>query len=248
MNLKEKIIKEYQTKELVDNFDETRSEFIFNKKKHEYETEILNRILKAQKSTPKVLDVACGTGRLLKEVLNAQEKIDYIGLDTSKQMVAKIKERKLELKKEQHIKFVIAEANKMPFSDNKFDVTYTYHLLWHLTNAQQEEIIKEMIRVTKPEGIILIDILNKAFIWERIKKVFNVRSDPTIYKFSKREIKNLITPNKILRINKLLDPPIKSKKFYFIIEILNKLGPILPKFLFHIFYIKIKKNKMDKRL
>ena len=45
---------------------------------------------------------------------------------------------------------------KWPFKDNEFDIVYTSNVLEHLSDTI--DITKELWRITKPEGVILIDV------------------------------------------------------------------------------------------
>src|SRR3989304_836560 len=56
-------------------------------------------------------------------------------------------------KKYPTINFIEADAEKMPFPNSYFDLTYTAFCLEHLTSP--EKVISEMIRVTKKNGQII---------------------------------------------------------------------------------------------
>ena len=58
----------------------------------------------------------------------------------------------------------------LPFRDECFDVVSAFVVLQHIIDdAKREEAIKEMIRVTKPNGLIIIN--------EEIIKSFEVRKN-----------------------------------------------------------------------
>ncbi len=236
MNKKEEIINEYQQKDFVETFDKTRSESIFHKKKHEFETKIIkNSLNKIKKEKIRVLDVACGTGRILSEIVK-DSRIDYTGLDTSKEMLEVLK-KKFANKK---IKVVLSEGEKMPFKDESFDLTFTYHLLWHLPWEDQQKIIREMIRVTKRGGLIVFDTLNEKFLAEKVKRVFGLKIDAEMYRTNYKKVRKLIYPLNF-QADKLLDAPIKNKILFGILNILNKFNKFLPSSFFHMIFFTIKK-------
>lgn len=53
-----------------------------------------------------------------------------------------------------NISFQVADAYKLPFSDESFDVTHCHQVLCHLENPW--EVLGEMLRVTKTGGIVAV--------------------------------------------------------------------------------------------
>ncbi|KAI1332456.1 S-adenosyl-L-methionine-dependent methyltransferase [Xylariaceae sp. FL0255] len=52
------------------------------------------------------------------------------------------------------INFDFADAHALPFADDEFDVVYCHQVLAH--NGGQPEILREMLRVTKPGGVVAV--------------------------------------------------------------------------------------------
>jgi len=96
----------------------------------------------------KVLDLCCGSGQATD--LLVQYSQDVTGLDASP----------LSLKRAQQnvpqAKYVEAFAENMPFSDNLFDVVHTSVALHEMAPSQLRQILKEVYRVLKPEGIFAL--------------------------------------------------------------------------------------------
>jgi ubiquinone/menaquinone biosynthesis C-methylase UbiE len=239
---KEKIIQTYQKKDVVSTFDKEREEFAYQKYKHKIESDFLVNAIKETNAENKIkiLDVACGTGRMLSAVFSQERNIEYTGLDTSKEMTSILLKKAKEKGIDKKIKLKIGDATKMPFKENTFDLVFTYHLLWHLPREEQEKVIKEMMRVVKKEGIIIFDVLNEDFIWEKIKYLFRVEKTEEIYKLNLLKTKQLIGDKKIT-IEKLNDAPISNNIFYGIFNIVNILRKIIPINFFHMIYFKVKK-------
>lgn len=102
----------------------------------------------------KILDVACGTGRFF----YLYAPMEIYGIDISSDMLEKAKVRKsVNIKK-----VLVADAEKIPFKDNIFDVVNTSQFIMH--TPYYNKVIKEMVRVTKKGGSIIIDFPNKKSI------------------------------------------------------------------------------------
>jgi ubiquinone/menaquinone biosynthesis C-methylase UbiE len=225
MKQKEHIIKEYEDKKVVDIFDSERSKYAYQRFKNKTESNILMRnILSFNKADLKVLDVGCGTGRMLETVFNSKKygkDIEYHGLDSSREMLKVIK------KEWNNVTLKKGDAEKLPYEDNTFDLVFTFHLLWHLPNKLQLKIIKEMKRVCKKGGLILFDVINKDLVVGQ--------PTPGIYKW--KNVKRF----KNSHIDKLNDFPIKNSFVYGIFNIMNYLSVFLPINLFHMIYITCRK-------
>jgi len=102
------------------------------------------------KSGSKILDVATGTGK--QAFAFAKKGYDVIGIDLSEAML-KVANRK---NKHGNVKFEVADATNLPFEDNSFDVSCVSFALHDMPLNIREKVLKEMVRVTKPEGMIVI--------------------------------------------------------------------------------------------
>jgi ubiquinone/menaquinone biosynthesis C-methylase UbiE len=102
-----------------------------------------------------VLDVGCGTGSL---ALAAKRQVgeggSVSGIDASPEMIerARIKARKAGIEGT----FEIASADALPFSDARFDVVLSTVMLHHLPRAMRSAAVREMKRVLKPGGRVLL--------------------------------------------------------------------------------------------
>ncbi|WP_017293835.1 class I SAM-dependent methyltransferase [Geminocystis herdmanii] len=96
-------------------------------------------------SNTKILDLCCGAGQTTKFLVNYSQEVT--GLDISPVSLEKAK------KNVPQAQFVEGFAQKMPFSDNYFDLVHTSVALHEMTTSELEEIFQEAHRVLKPEGI-----------------------------------------------------------------------------------------------
>jgi ubiquinone/menaquinone biosynthesis C-methylase UbiE len=240
-NQKRIIIDTYRDKNTTETFDKSRSKYAFQRYKHKIEANFLKKtLLEIKKDKLKILDVACGTGRMLPEIFSVGKEIEYIGFDSSKEMTKYLEKKSNNMNIEKNVKIKIGDASEMPFEDGGFDVVYSFHLLWHLPKKEQEKIIKEMLRVCKKGGFVVFDILNKDFVYEKFKGLFGKRKTEKIYKLSVNEVKKIIG-NKRFDIEKLSDAPIKNHSVYKIFNAINHSRKILPQSLYHMIFLKVKK-------
>ena len=98
----------------------------------------------------RILDVATGTGK--QAFAFAKKSYDVTGIDLSKDML-KIAYRK---NMYENAEFQVADATKLPFKDNSFDVSCVSFALHDMILIIREKALKEMRRVTKTNGIIII--------------------------------------------------------------------------------------------
>ena len=96
----------------------------------------------------KILDVGCGAGVMS---IPLSRRFDVTGLDFSSKMVLQLKTRKEDLKSD--LKIINADAHRLPFKDNSFDVVICRFAVWPLHDPQQA--IAEMARVTRRKIIIM---------------------------------------------------------------------------------------------
>lgn len=122
----------------------------------------LNRygIAKAFCAGARVLDAACGEGygSYLMKRWGAQS-VDGVDID-----LASIK-RARELFKEDNLNFVQQDVQQLPFEDNVFDLVVSLETMEHVDDA--EAFLKEIKRVLKPGGIVILSCPNDNYYYER---------------------------------------------------------------------------------
>jgi demethylmenaquinone methyltransferase/2-methoxy-6-polyprenyl-1,4-benzoquinol methylase len=92
----------------------------------------------------RVLDVACGTGLVTRELV--RRGCSVVGLDQSPDMLAEARRRLPD------VRFVAGEAERLPFADREFDaLTFTY-LLRYVDDRLAT--MRELARVVRPGGRI----------------------------------------------------------------------------------------------
>lgn len=115
-----------------------------------FEKDQLFRIVGDIKSK-KVLDLGCGTGRLIGELkLFGAEPT---ACDVSEEMLKKVSKRYPE------IPTVCAEASDLPFEDGHFDFVIATFLVVHIKNL--EKAFDEIYRVLKDGGVFVLTNINQ---------------------------------------------------------------------------------------
>lgn len=118
-------------------FNNTYGQFIDNQ-----ERRILNRLLTNKDEI--ILDLACGTGRLLNYAT--------LGADASMEMV-KISKSKFPEKV-----ILLCEADQLKIEDNSIDTIISFHFFMHLEEKKIDAILEECNRILKKNGRIIFDI------------------------------------------------------------------------------------------
>lgn len=94
-----------------------------------------------------VLDLGCGLGRQLREMIRRGYRVT--GIDIS--------ERLLRFAAEGEVPVTSGDAERLPFADETFDVVYTIGVLHHLPGPDaQRAACREVERVLKPGGRFLV--------------------------------------------------------------------------------------------
>jgi ubiquinone/menaquinone biosynthesis C-methylase UbiE len=96
---------------------------------------------------PKVLDIGCGTGRLLTRLATEFPTLQGIGLDLSAQMLQQARERNSH---RERLSYQQGDAESLPFSDEEFDAVFSTLSLLHYPNPQP--VFAEVCRVLRPSG------------------------------------------------------------------------------------------------
>ncbi len=119
--------------------------------KHKKQVAIINRIL-AEIEKPVVLDLACGPGRIAKDLHPIHRGY---AIDTSAAMLAQARRV---LGKEWAIKQM--DAFSIAFRPKSIDVVAAFRFIRHLQEDEREKIYVQLRRVLKPHGYFIIDVLN----------------------------------------------------------------------------------------
>jgi ubiquinone/menaquinone biosynthesis C-methylase UbiE len=151
--------KEVETQDHVaDHYDSIRYNRPSSVRYHE---DTMEQLVELAPPRGTILDDGCGTGAFLEFARRRGTRIDrYIGVDVSRGMLSRARKR-LQLDGVDHL-LVHADACRLPFADETFDVVYARALLHHLPDPAQG--VAEIRRVLKPGGVAVVLDPNKNVI------------------------------------------------------------------------------------
>lgn len=100
----------------------------------------------------KVLDVGCGTGLIIYEMLK-DGAADITGVDISESMInlAKIKFNNLD-----NVRLIVVDGIKLPFNDLDFDLCVSFTVLQDIPKALWKKFTTECLRVARETWITLL--------------------------------------------------------------------------------------------
>jgi ubiquinone/menaquinone biosynthesis C-methylase UbiE len=104
------------------------------------------------KTAPRILDICCGTGSVILTFKERCPQSLAIGYDFSHGMLRKAQEKNIN----GGAIFVEGDAATLPFTDSSFDVVTCSHALYELKGESRERALREMKRVVRPDGLVLI--------------------------------------------------------------------------------------------
>jgi ubiquinone/menaquinone biosynthesis C-methylase UbiE len=104
---------------------------------------------------PRILDVACGTGRFLGQIRRTLAHARLYGLDLSPFYVD---EAKATLRCVKGVSLVTDNAEHMPFQDGYFDVVTSVFLFHELPRDARRRVMREVLRTLRPgASFVLLD-------------------------------------------------------------------------------------------
>ena len=107
------------------------------------------------KDSSKVLDVGCGSGVITTALGKKFPNAIITGIDLNED---RFKKENSSLDSNSNVNFIVGNARKLPFNNEYFDIVFIRFLLEYLKNPV--EIIKEMLRVLKYGGVIVLQDLD----------------------------------------------------------------------------------------
>jgi SAM-dependent methyltransferase len=146
----------------------------------------------------KVLEVGCGAGVDL--VRFARGGADVTGVDLAQSAVdlARANFQQQGLAGE----FRVADAERLPFPDNAFDLVYAHGVVQYTANPAR--LVAECHRVLKPGGEAIFQVYNRRSWLNALSKLMKVGLEhedaPVLLKFSIGEFRRLLAPFRDVRI------------------------------------------------
>jgi ubiquinone/menaquinone biosynthesis C-methylase UbiE len=149
----------YSNAKVADNYDSERFVSIGGKMFDEQEKNVVISSLPRDVIGIKALDAGAGSGRFTIEL--AKRNINVVSSDYSPAMLeiirAKVKDNHLE----KYVTISRQDVTRLNFPDNEFDFVSCIRVTVNLdTKENSDKAIKELMRVCKPGGTVILDIVN----------------------------------------------------------------------------------------
>lgn len=102
----------------------------------------------------KVLDIGCGGGNAINIMINSIDGGKIFGVDYSSLSVENAKKLNKKSVANHSVQILEASVAELPFNDDAFDIVTAFETIYFWPNL--EENLKEVLRVLKPNGEVLI--------------------------------------------------------------------------------------------
>ncbi len=124
-----------------------------------------------------ILDVGCGTGAILKELGNPEKNV---GIDLAPEAISFCRQRGLNNVRQ-------GDICALPFADASFDAVICSSVLYHQWVADLAGAVREMHRVLRPGGVLLVNVPAFPFLHSAHDEAVM-----TARRFKKAEIRHLL--------------------------------------------------------
>ena len=100
----------------------------------------------------RILDICCGTGSVILSFAEKYSNVFTTGYDFSSGMLQKAQQKD----RGKRLALVQGDAARLTYIDNSFDIVCCSHALYEMKGSVRTDALKEMKRVVKPGGIVLL--------------------------------------------------------------------------------------------
>jgi ubiquinone/menaquinone biosynthesis C-methylase UbiE len=126
---------------------------------------------------PRILDIACGTGRYLKQLHVTLPQARLVGVDLSPYYLARARG---ELPRAADVTLARENAEELPYADGTFDAVVSVFLFHELPRDARRRVMREARRVLKPGGRIAVldsaqaeDVDGMAWYFEKFGELYH---------------------------------------------------------------------------
>ncbi|MGX1263005.1 ubiquinone/menaquinone biosynthesis C-methylase UbiE [Rossellomorea marisflavi] len=136
-----------------------------------------------------VLELGCGAGYALKLLAKRSSVKEVVGMDLSKSIIGSAKRRNKDEIKRGKVKLVQGDVKDLPFEDQLFTRIMSIHSVYFW--GELPRTIREMYRVLKPGGTIVITLCNGTSeeIWSGVNKMID---DQLLPLMKENSLKNVL--------------------------------------------------------
>ena len=134
----------WRSTDVANRYDAERFQRPLGRFYHLLQTRVLAKVLRRIGPRPQIVDIPCGTGRML-PILN-QYACSVTALDVSEAMMAQARCRMLG---HERVRFIRGDAKNLPLKGESVDAVFCIRFAMHLTTAERREILREFARVSR---------------------------------------------------------------------------------------------------
>ncbi|HVP37000.1 MAG TPA: methyltransferase domain-containing protein [Terriglobales bacterium] len=140
----------YQSKQAAETYDRLRFQSLKGKWLDAKEKKLIGELLGFLPPGSRILDLACGTGRISEYLL--VKGYEVWGVDISQEMLD-FATKKLSCF-EDLVKFHKVDAENLPFEEKSFDSASCIRLMGHIPPVTRSKILQELKRVTRGPFVV----------------------------------------------------------------------------------------------
>ena len=154
---------------------------------NEMEIKIISKL--PIKESHKILEVGCGEGQNIYNLKKRHKKAKFYGIDMAKNRIEFAKT------KINDAIFSTQDGRKIEYKDNTFDIVFCRDVIHHMSTNRQK-FIKEMLRVCKKNGKIILIESNGQNILNHMFSIL-VKKESELKNISKKYMINLLKKMKL---------------------------------------------------
>jgi len=148
-----------------------------------------------------ILDAGSGTGLLmpyLLKIINPSrlKPFFYVGIDISLNMLKIAKKKSFEIEENEKFALILADLENMPIRNESFNNIFSITSLQNLHDM--EKGIKEIIRTSKIDSVLLISVLKKTVNQEKIISILHPYCNE-LKVMDNRDIEDYLISGKIVK-------------------------------------------------
>ena len=146
-------------------------------------------------SEERVLELGCGAGYAIQQLLRMPRVLHVTGLDLSKSILHSAKLRNRRAMKEGRAAFIQGDVGKIPLENDLFTKIYSIHSVyfWNITI----DTISEIYRVLKTNGSVMITLCNgqNGETWNGVNHMIETQLLPLMKEAGFKNVRRLKGPD-----------------------------------------------------
>lgn len=146
-----------------------------------------------------------GTFFPIDEIFFASKVKEFYSIDIAPEIIRvanQIADKEIHPDFRSKVKIMVADATKLPFEDNYFDVSFSFSTIEHIPEKEKRnKAFEELIRVTKKSGYVIITVPNKLNLGKYFRSTLMQKRGLSPFGYEHHyfpwEIKNIMMQNGI---------------------------------------------------